>query len=262
MIEINYVFSIGYRCNSPNILNDFGYRKISGPFDYLFIDIETAFYNIHTKFNIFLKDIVLINKNKKHIELYYSKNKLNKSLDNFIFNTNVSYMKHNYNDINIIVNQNFIDNISNNLYNWNRICNFAHHHIFEKDVYNKLNKRIDIFKELYDKYCKNMCLFYITKIEETTDYIQYKKNIFHLKQKYNINAYIIIIICSDKLNEVYDFENNILYIIKKVPNYIDQYNSIEGTDNNFKFIKEKSIIDMFFNFNLSTYDEIHSKFMI
>ena len=39
---INFIFSIGYRCYSPEFLNNFKLRKMSSPFDYLFIDFETS----------------------------------------------------------------------------------------------------------------------------------------------------------------------------------------------------------------------------
>ena len=54
-----------------------------------------------------------------------------------------------------------------------------------------------------------MCLFYITKIVETENIEQYQKIIYDMKKKYNINFYIIIIICSDKLDDYYIFENDI-----------------------------------------------------
>ena len=66
MIEINFIFSIGFRCYSPDFLYKYKLRKISGPFDYLFIDIETVFDNINNDFDKFLSDIVFINKNKKN----------------------------------------------------------------------------------------------------------------------------------------------------------------------------------------------------
>ncbi len=49
--SINYIFSIGYRCYSSDFLNIYKLRKISGPFDYLFIDFETALKIINNNFN-------------------------------------------------------------------------------------------------------------------------------------------------------------------------------------------------------------------
>ena len=71
---INFIFSIGYRCYSPGFLNNFKLRKMSSPFDYLFIDFETSLKIINNNFEDYLYDIILFNKNNKHIELFYKKN--------------------------------------------------------------------------------------------------------------------------------------------------------------------------------------------
>ena len=39
MIKINYVFSIGHRCNCVNFVKKNNLRKISGPFNNMFIDL-------------------------------------------------------------------------------------------------------------------------------------------------------------------------------------------------------------------------------
>ena len=46
---INFIFSIGYRCYSPDFLNTFNLIKMSSPFDYLFIDFETSLKIINNK---------------------------------------------------------------------------------------------------------------------------------------------------------------------------------------------------------------------
>lgn len=261
MIDINFIFSIGYRCYSPDFLKKYNIRNISGPFDYLFIDIETVFENIYNNFEYFLKDIVLINKKNNIANIYYSNSNIHNKIIHFKNNLNIGYMRDNYNNLNILFNQNFLNNTPNNLYNWDRICIFHHHNILEKHIYNKIKQRIQIFKNIYIQKKNKLCLFYITKIIEETNLSLYKKNILLLKQKYNINCYIIIIICSDKHNDSYIFENDILYIIKKVDNYYTQYNTYYGTDNNLDYQNEFSIINKFFNMNLYNYNQIYSQFL-
>mgnify|MGYP000061618917 FL=1 len=256
MITINFIFSIGFRCYSPDFLKHYNIRNISGPFDYLFIDIETAFDNINNNFDLFLKDIVLVNKKEKINKIYYSNKEINKKILDFTKSTDIGYMSHNYNDITLIINQNFINNTPSNLYNWDRICIFHHNHITEKSIYDTIYKRVNIFKNIYKNRKKDMCLFYITKIIETKNIEQYKKNIYDMKKQYNINCYIIIIICSDKLDDYYIFENDILFIIKKVNDYNYQYNSKKGTDNNLNYDKEYNIIKKIFNLKLMTYEQI------
>ena len=46
---------------------------MSSPFDYLFINFETLLKIINNNFDDYLYDIILFNKNNKHIELFYKK---------------------------------------------------------------------------------------------------------------------------------------------------------------------------------------------
>ena len=75
-------------------------------------------------------------------------------------------MKHNYNNKNLLFNQNFIENTSNNIYDWRRICLFLedHHDLIDSKIYDNIHKRITIFKNVYDKNKNKCCLFHITKI--------------------------------------------------------------------------------------------------
>lgn len=260
MITINFIFSIGFRCYSPDFLKQHNIRNISGPFDYLFIDIETAFDNINNNFDLFLNDIVVVNKNKKINKIYYSDKKINKQLLDFTENKDIGYMSHNYNNSSLIINQNFINNTPSNLYNWDRICIFHHHNITEKSTYDIVYKRVNIFKNIYKNRKKDMCLFYITKVVETGNIEQYQKNIYDMKKQYNINCYIIIIICSDKLDDYYTFENDILFIIKKVNDYTYQYHNGHGTDNNLNYDKEYNIIKKLFDLELMSYEQIIQEF--
>jgi hypothetical protein len=257
---IYYIFSIGHRCNSTQVLKKHKLRNISSPFDYLFIDIESSFQIINNNFKVFLNDIVLFNKDSNQLNIYYTTNNIVNELDNLKSYGNITYMAHNYNKNNLFINQNFIQNISANLYNWNRICIFIHHNLLNNSVYNTLIHRCNIFKNIYKIHPNKLCLFYITKIIEFNDITEYKQYIYNLTIKYNITCYIIIIICSDKLNNSFSFENKILYIIKNVSNYNYQYNTEYGTDNNLNYKKEFDIIYKLFDFKLKTYNEIKSYF--
>ena len=260
MITINFIFSIGFRCNSPDFLGVNKIRNIAGPFDYLFVNIETAFEIISNNFDYFFNDIILINKNKNIIKNHYSTKPIDKKIIDFVNNKYIGYMSNNYNDTDLIVNQNFINNTPNNLYNWDKICIFHHHNIIKKSEYDKVYERVKIFKNIYKERKNDMCLFYLTQIVETRDFEMYKKKIYDLKTKYNINCYIIIIVCSDKFNDTYSFENNILYIVKKVKDYNYQYHHEHGTDNNLDFTKEFNTIKKIFNLELMSYNDIKSKF--
>ena len=152
---INFIFSIGYRCYSTEFLNKFKLRKMSGPFDYLFIDFETSLKIINNNFDDYLYDIISFNKNTKNIELFYKKNtnKIKKNVYELLVN-DIGYMADNYNGNNLLFNQNYLDDnkLNDNLYNWNTICCFHHHNILNSNnmpaykgqilIYNRLIKNI------------------------------------------------------------------------------------------------------------------------
>lgn len=271
MIPINFIYSIGFRCYAPDFLKNHNIRNISGPFDWGIFDIETAFANINNNFDIFLKDIVVVNKSKKINKIFYSDKKINKKIIDFINkNEYICYMAHNYHSNTMVINQNFINETPSNLYYWDRICMFRHTDITEKSKYDTVCKRIDIFKNIYKNRTKNMCLFYVTRIIETENIGQYQKKIYDMKKKYNINCYIIIIICSDRLDDNYIFENDILFIIKKVDDYSYQVRDFEGNagvDGRGKNDvsngdKEYNIIKKIFCLDLMTYEQIISKYAL
>lgn len=263
MVEINYVFSIGHRCNCTNFIKKNNLRKISGPFDNMFIDLETCFDNIKNNFLNFLSNMLLINKNENKLVKYYFDTTTN--IDNTINNkinkldklNKITYMKDNYNGKNLLVNTNYIDNIYRNLYYWNKICVFLHHELNNENTYNIIKRRCKRFKKIYELYNNKTLLIHITKIIEINNIKNYINDVFVLKKKYNINCYLIIIVCSSMLTEDIIFENNILFIIKHVESYDYQFNNYK-TDNNYDFDEEYKTIKKYFEFNLKTYDEIIS----
>lgn len=259
MIEINYFYNIGYRCTTPRFMEKYGYRKISGPFDYLCIDIETAFENINSKFEKYLSDIVFISKVNRKIKLFHSTQSIADSVNKFYSNNKIKYMKKNYNKANIFINQNFIKNTPYNLYEWERICMFLHHDLSNNDIVKTIRGRSNIFKNIYEKHFDRLCLLYITKIIEVDNLEDYKQFIFNLKDRYDIKCYIIIIVCSDRLNETSEFKNNVLFIVKRVDDLETQSNDKLGTENNIiddNYEKENNTIRKYFSFNLKKYDEI------
>ena len=75
-------------------------------------------------------------------------------------------MSHNYNHVNLLFNQNYLDtsNLNENLYIWNSICSFHHHNILDNNIYNSIQQRCKRFNNILDKYNETTALFYITKI--------------------------------------------------------------------------------------------------
>jgi len=251
--SINYIFSIGYRCYSSDFLNIYKLRKISGPFDYLFIDFETALKIINNNFNNYLDDIILFNNKTKNIELFYRKNthEINTNFYKLLEN-NIGYMEHNYDANNLLFNQNYLDDIlNNNLYNWNTICSFPYHNILDNNIYNTIKKRCERFIDIINNNNETTSLFYITKIINCNNIIDYMNEIIKIKKKYNIECIIIIIINCDNIEDsnYYNDIDKCLFIIKKVEDYKTQASKYE-TDNNLNYKKEFNIISNYFNFNL------------
>lgn len=262
---INFIFSIGYRCYSPDFLINFKLRKMSGPFDYLFIDFETSLKIINNNFDDYLNDIILFNKNTQHIELFYKKNttKINDKFYELLKN-NIGYMAHSYNSVNLLFNQNYLDDdklndkLNDNLYNWESICSFLHHNILDSNIYTSIKKRCERFNNVINKYNESTALFYITKIINCKSIVEYMKDILKLKKQNNIKCIIIIIIINcDNIEdtEYYNEVDKCLFIIKKVENYETQYNKYQ-TDNNLNYEKEFNIISKYFNFNLIEENDI------
>ena len=262
MIEINYLFSVGQRCNSPDFLKYYSLRNISGPFDYLYIDIETCFDNIKNEFNLFFKDIVSFKKKDNKLVIHNSHKDIKDELHQLKKYENIYYVAQDYNNTMLNINQNYIDNLSNNLYEWKRIFISSHHDLKNIKIHNMIKERSEIFLNIYKNIPLNMILFHITKIFEEDNINKYKKYIFDLKTKYNIQSYLIIIICADKIEENECFENNVLFIVKKVKSYQEQY-KLKGVDNNrLKYPREINIINKYFNLNLKTYEEIKLEYSV
>jgi len=257
---LNFIFSIGYRCYSTEFLNNFKLRKMSSPFDYLFVDFETSLKIINNNFDDYLNDIILYNKNTQHIELFYKKNttEINNKFYELLQN-NIGYMAHNYNSNNLLFNQNYLDDnrLNDNLYNWNTICCFLHHNVLDSNIYTSIKKRCERFNNIINKYSETTSLFYITKIINCENIVYYMNNIVELKKKYGIKCFIIIIINCDNIedSEYYNEVDKCLFIIKKVENYETQYTKYQ-TDNNLNYEKEFNIISKYFTLNLIEKNDI------
>jgi hypothetical protein len=247
-IKIRYIFSAGFRCYSPDTLKRFGLRPFSGPFDYLFIDLESVFKLVNLKMSLFLSNILVFNKNKQHTYDLNSLNNLNTK--------HVCYMAHDYNSLDLLINTNFIDdNLSGNLYEWNSICIFHHHNILNREIYDTIAKRVDRFNNIMEQHYETTCLFHITKILSIYDIQEYMNNIILLKVMYYINSYIIIIVCCDNLEDSYYFKEKVLFIFKKVAPYSTQI-ELYKTDNNLDYTMEINIMKNFFNFQLVPISEV------
>jgi hypothetical protein len=243
-IQIKYMFSAGFRCIAAQNLIKHNLRKCSSPFDYLIIDLETVFRIIHGNFENYLKNIVIFNKNQNLAYEVEALNELQKK-------DTVCYMGINYNAMDLRINTNYIDEtLSENLYEWKKICIFHHHNICDEALCSTLTRRTSRFQKIIEDFSENTCLFYITKIETIEDIDKYMDNIAFLKINYTIKTYLIMIVCCDNLDNTVYFRDSILFIIKKVEPYNIQIHSERKTDNNYDYSYEFDIMRHYFDFQL------------
>jgi hypothetical protein len=254
-IIINYIFTLGYRCYSTDFIEIHKLRKMSGPFDYLYIDFETALTIINNKFADFLSDIILLNKNNKTLQIFYKKNTeiINENFYELIKN-DIQYMSQYYNNNNLLINQNYIDNknLSNNLYDWKSICIFLHHNLLDNNIYEKIKMRCERFNDILYNHVESTALLYITKIVNCNNIFDYINNIIKIKEIYNINSYIIMIINCDNIEKSHYFydKEKCLFIIRNVENY-DIQNFKYKIDNTTDYVDELKIMFNYFKFDIS-----------
>lgn len=251
-LKLNFIFSCGYRCLSTDVLKNNNIRKMSCPFDYLFIDLESVFKIINNNFENFLNDIIIYNKNENKNELIYKKNYIETD-NNLNLLENVSYMKECYNNNTLLFNKNYTyfkikDKKTMDLYEFESICEFHHHDITNDNVYEKMKIKIDRFINILKK-DYSIAMLYITRILKIENINVYINNILILKKKYNINYYLIIVVNCDNLEDQHYLCDNNLFIIKKVKSYEIQ-TLTNLTDNIDSYYNEFNIIQKYFTFDL------------
>jgi hypothetical protein len=148
-IPINFIFSAGFSCDSANYLKRYDLRKMSGPFDFMYIDFETTLKVIDSKFEDYTSDIVVCNKHYQNRYLQNSKNTTEPHLrfKPFIEREYIGYRNVSYYDIDLLVNQNYIEEpeLLGDLYDWTHICIFFHHNIVNIETREKIMMRSNRF---------------------------------------------------------------------------------------------------------------------
>lgn len=264
--EIWYSFSVGYRCNSVQFLRKYGMSRFSGPFDWMYIDIQTSVENIANDFSNYLSDIVVIKKNENILSLENQKNYEHIRSDiNLFFDKNQIYMKQVYESQLLPINQNFSNPISNDIYEWDRTCIFLHHDLRKPDEVQKIKTRISRFSEAVIKTPEKVLLLYISKILHDTGITDEMERLSRLYSSLDKDLNIVSILCCSDAEEGSYMIDNLLFIIKKVPPYQEQYENCE-TDNNFEWLEwgmqglnfdsEFKIIENYYQFNLIDKEEI------
>lgn len=214
--------------------------KFSGPFDWMYIDLDSSLINIRDKFSNYLSDISIQK------------------------DSSLTYMGQNYSETILPINTRFTERNSNDVYDWERICVFLHHDLSKQEEIEKINVRIDRFNEIMDLSPEKIMLVYISKILNSPE--REMESIIEKVEEYGIKSYAVFVLCSSETAEYNKMVGNCLFIFKNVPNYSFQYeqgraeNEFEWAEwgmQGINFDKECEIVKSYFDMsNLISKDEI------
>jgi hypothetical protein len=258
--SIKFIFPCGFRCCATEVLKVAGLRKMSGPFDYILVDLETAFKLITTNFDKYIDDTVEYKKSCGLIKSCYPKyiEGIDKRFLDFV-NGPVSYMKNTRENEHYFYNQNFMDeSLSDDLYEWKSICVFCHHNLWGSNVRSTLIRHCERFSKIWQEHLSSTLLFHVTKIITNID--DCIKNILELKNKYCIESHFVVVVCYDSTLGLFDkkcdFIDSVLFIYKPVESYDIQRINF-GDDNwRYDYTEEIDCMKEYFTLDLVEKDSV------
>lgn len=224
IVNINNIFSIGFRCNSDEFLSIFlKIRKYSSPFSYMVIDIKTVLNFIQNKF-----------------ENYTNNDFIEPGKDTYKFNTH-KWSCNNIHKYSILTND-YVD-----ILDMDTVCIWNHHNLYDINVINSINRRSLHLLDCLSKKPDTMLLFYIEKIQkyEEKNYCYFDKNILN---NYNCNFLILIPLLnlnSDPFLFYDDLRIKIIYFNSNIESYAaDTSCHVE------EWNKLQILINKLYNFNI------------
>lgn len=219
-ININNIFTIGYRCNSDDFLEKIlKIRKYSSPFSYMVIDIKTALFFIHNNF-----------------ENYLNKDNIFKGNNTFLFNKKKWICDYMYiHKISEIENE-YVDI----LHDVNKVCIWNHHNLDNESIINSFKIRSSHLMHILTKEPSTMLLFYIEKIQEYDENKLYFD--IDLLNKYNCKFLLLIpmlnynsepsIIYNDTKNIIIYFNSNLDLFGTEIHSHIEEWDKLKLIINN------------------------------
>lgn len=253
---IHYILPIGFRCLTTDIMKKNDWRKFTGPFDEMYIDLETVFHVLSTNFKTYLTDIVEYKPATKSAKLHFPLTTPDVVSDITNLNSKqITYLAHNYTNNTHIINQNYIStNNSGNYYDWSRICVFHHQNLTQPDVYQKLERRIERTRELVTNHSDTLLLFGTTRIVSGS----LKSAIEHIlerKRFYKIPYRLCMIVFTDSVPEkLYDEIDECLFLYHQCYSYrvhhIWSQNGIYAENNGADVTPQVNFIKEYYNLNL------------
>ena len=258
-IKIRYFFSIGHRCNSTDFSIKYNLRKYSSPFDYMYVDFESALQIIQKRFSDFCNDLVLMDNQNKSVQLIYKKN-TNVPDEEYseLLKKDMKYMNDDFSWTTLRINQTYTrvfdenNEPLDNIYFWPRICIHHHHNLQDGHVRNGMQKRCDRFLKVVDNWWQKCVLFYVTQILHGINVQDEILRLLTMKNKYGCKEWLVYIMCCDDQDDHHYFVDRCLFIIKRVPPYEKQFLE-RGTDNHVKYLnydKENDLIRQHFDMDL------------
>tara|TARA_Y100000817_G_scaffold109861_1_gene85931 strand:+ start:985 stop:1692 length:708 start_codon:yes stop_codon:yes gene_type:complete len=191
--KIKNIFSIGYRCNVDDMLNDMGLRKQSSPFSYMVIDCKTALNFIKNKFEDYVDNFLYVDNNRFHF----------KWCEN-IWGAHLFFNKKNLKEVkNIQINE------------WDSVCVHNHHDLRNPQIKLSIKNRCNRLLYILNKKPDTLLLFCIDKIavnyEDTLQRIdlidrftnEYLCNFLFLIPILNYSEKPKLVKYSDRINIIY-----------------------------------------------------------
>ena len=199
---ITDIYSIGYRCNTDDLMKKLNIRHYSSPFSYMVIDYKSVFKYIDNNFADFF-DIIYLNNKEKNDKIY--------ELSNQQFYNYNWYDTFWYNDL--YINKScLINKHIQNVPDWENVCIWNHHNINDNEVRDTINRRIERLYNSLNNKSDTSLLIYINKIEkninynknELLDFIKNKPyNLLFIQPLYNYNKEIEHIYTDNNLNIIH-----------------------------------------------------------
>lgn len=232
-IKINYVLTIGRRCNSTDYLRLNNLTKFSSPFDWLIVDFDSALELISKEFSDFTQDILIYKHSKPAVmHKINDAERANKHLSILRSYPNIIHFNRNFNKKTMRYNLNYVgDKIDSNLYSKGRSCNFMHHDVTQPDIQLKLKKRTIRMNELMKNKKSETLLFYLSIIVD--DYVYTVEHVKNTYEKIGNDARILYVACvpfeGRKLEPV-KYGNMYIFPLD-VPSFEEQCNFFRKIDN-------------------------------
>jgi hypothetical protein len=226
-MDVNFIFSVGYRCTTDDFLKKYNLRTMSSPFSYMVIDLNTSLNFIHNEFKEFI-DVNYIDNIK--LKKYKWKDELwNHEL---FFNKDIKLLE---------PNKPIID--------YDKICVWNHHNLNDENTKQTIQKRCDRMMYYLKNHQNNVLLFYIDKLRKpilnNLDYVDFDI-INTITSKYKVRFLYLLPIENHPKIEIIQKEyiNIIIYPSN------NNSNSNDIKDNFIPWDKVFQIISSFYDFEV------------